>query len=160
MARNTVIDAYEQLTAEGYLETRRGSGTYVARQLPDRSFEAPPPARANGKSPHLLAPIAELRLSPFGTRVVTGQAPILMGRSMDNAPHEFRYGTPSLDEFPLDVWKTLTKRVFEYQRQAEGCLVKRLCCREIFDEQSYRGDAFRPGAACALVHRCVPVRAP
>ncbi len=30
MARNTVVDAYEQLTAEGWLEARRGSGTTVA----------------------------------------------------------------------------------------------------------------------------------
>ncbi len=30
IARNTVIQAYEQLLAEGYLEAREGSGTYVA----------------------------------------------------------------------------------------------------------------------------------
>jgi GntR family transcriptional regulator/MocR family aminotransferase len=30
VARNTVLDAYEQLTAEGYLTTRPGSGTFVS----------------------------------------------------------------------------------------------------------------------------------
>jgi len=30
VARNTVLDAYEQLTAEGYLMTRPGSGTFVS----------------------------------------------------------------------------------------------------------------------------------
>lgn len=36
VARNIVIEVYEQLFAEGYLEARAGSGTYVARlQLPD-----------------------------------------------------------------------------------------------------------------------------
>jgi GntR family transcriptional regulator / MocR family aminotransferase len=30
VARNTVLDAYEQLTAEGYLTTRQGSGTFVS----------------------------------------------------------------------------------------------------------------------------------
>ena len=30
IARNTVIQAYEQLLAEGYLDAREGSGTYVA----------------------------------------------------------------------------------------------------------------------------------
>lgn len=29
VARNTVVEAFEQLIAEGYLETRSGSGTYV-----------------------------------------------------------------------------------------------------------------------------------
>src|SRR5437016_779292 len=36
VARNTVMGAYEQLLAEGYLEGATGSGTYVARALPDK----------------------------------------------------------------------------------------------------------------------------
>ncbi|HSE46849.1 MAG TPA: winged helix-turn-helix domain-containing protein, partial [Gemmatimonadales bacterium] len=38
LARNTVLEAYEQLTAEGYLAARHGSGTFVAPDLPDRAF--------------------------------------------------------------------------------------------------------------------------
>jgi GntR family transcriptional regulator / MocR family aminotransferase len=34
VSRNTILLAYEQLEAEGYLETRRGSGHYVADVLP------------------------------------------------------------------------------------------------------------------------------
>jgi GntR family transcriptional regulator/MocR family aminotransferase len=34
-SRNTVLNAFEQLGAEGYLESRPGSGTYVSRVLPD-----------------------------------------------------------------------------------------------------------------------------
>src|SRR5436190_6100048 len=34
VARNTVINAYEQLVAEGYVEGRIGSGTRVAKQIP------------------------------------------------------------------------------------------------------------------------------
>ncbi len=41
LARNTVHGAYDQLIAEGYLETRHGSGTYVASSLPDDVFEVP-----------------------------------------------------------------------------------------------------------------------
>lgn len=40
LARNTVHGAYDQLLAEGYLETRHGSGTYVATSLPDDAFRA------------------------------------------------------------------------------------------------------------------------
>jgi GntR family transcriptional regulator / MocR family aminotransferase len=40
LARNTVHGAYDQLLAEGYLETRHGSGTYVAASLPDDAFRA------------------------------------------------------------------------------------------------------------------------
>ena len=33
VARSTVIEAYDQLLAEGYLESRRGSGTHVAQGI-------------------------------------------------------------------------------------------------------------------------------
>jgi GntR family transcriptional regulator / MocR family aminotransferase len=35
LSRNTVLTVYEQLLAEGYLLTRKGSGTFVAETLPD-----------------------------------------------------------------------------------------------------------------------------
>ena len=35
VSRTTTLLAYEQLLAEGYLQTRRGSGTFVAEPLPD-----------------------------------------------------------------------------------------------------------------------------
>ncbi|WP_423840945.1 PLP-dependent aminotransferase family protein [Vibrio mytili] len=36
LSRNTVIFAYEQLVAEGYLNSRKGSGFYVAVELPEQ----------------------------------------------------------------------------------------------------------------------------
>src|SRR5688572_17747453 len=35
LARNTVLQAYEQLVAEGYAESRRGAGTFVVAELPE-----------------------------------------------------------------------------------------------------------------------------
>src|SRR6266487_6529851 len=35
VARNAVLNAFDQLLAEGYLEGRVGDGTYVTRVLPD-----------------------------------------------------------------------------------------------------------------------------
>ena len=40
VSRNTVEGALAQLSAEGYLETRVGSGTYVSGALPDRALRA------------------------------------------------------------------------------------------------------------------------
>ena len=37
VSRATVAAAYDQLVAEGYLDGRRGSGTFVSRELPERS---------------------------------------------------------------------------------------------------------------------------
>src|SRR5215470_19438539 len=48
VSRTTTLLAYEQLIAEGYLETRRGSGTFVAEELPDdlpRRWSPPRPSR-------------------------------------------------------------------------------------------------------------------
>lgn len=42
IARNTVLEAYEQLLAEGYLDARHGSGTRVAKEIvPMRADRAP-----------------------------------------------------------------------------------------------------------------------
>ncbi|HGL6860905.1 TPA: GntR family transcriptional regulator, partial [Burkholderia multivorans] len=41
VARGTVVDAYAQLVAEGFLESRAGAGTRVVHAL-----AAPPPARS------------------------------------------------------------------------------------------------------------------
>lgn len=43
VSRNTVLAAYDHLIAEGYLESRRGAGTYVCTDLPDGYLKMPPP---------------------------------------------------------------------------------------------------------------------
>src|SRR5262245_57647477 len=46
LSRGTVVAAFEQLAAEGYIEGSVGSGTYVAKTLPDERLEATPGAEA------------------------------------------------------------------------------------------------------------------
>lgn len=46
VARATVVEAYEQLLSEGYLETRSGSGTRVAAELPETLLTSPPQDKA------------------------------------------------------------------------------------------------------------------
>src|SRR5512142_116400 len=41
LSRGTIVSAFEQLAAEGYLEGTVGSGTYVSRVLPDDLFLVP-----------------------------------------------------------------------------------------------------------------------
>lgn len=111
LARNTVLEAYEQLIAEGYLAARHGSGTYVAPDLPDRAFRAEtipnrPASQLEGQPP---------RLSDFAHRLLADGIPTTIDQETQTPSNfEFRYGTPSLDEFPLDAWRTLTKRVLDY----------------------------------------------
>src|SRR5499426_1088026 len=44
VSRGTVVTAFEQLTAEGYLDGRVGDGTYVSVRLPD-DFTTPASSR-------------------------------------------------------------------------------------------------------------------
>ena len=41
MSRNTVLSAYEQLLAEGYIVSRPGSGTFVSDAIPESLVPAP-----------------------------------------------------------------------------------------------------------------------
>ena len=61
VARASVVSAYEHLLAEGYVESRRGSGTYIARDLTglvSRRHSAPRAARR-------VAPIPARAFSDF-----------------------------------------------------------------------------------------------
>ena len=52
VSRTTVVTAYQQLLAEGYLLGQVGSGTYVCTTLPEESLTAPrPPEGIPGNSP-------------------------------------------------------------------------------------------------------------
>jgi GntR family transcriptional regulator/MocR family aminotransferase len=111
LARNTVLEAYEQLIAEGYLAARHGSGTYVAPDLPDRAFRAERVANHVTRDGHGPPP----RLSEFAERLIAGEVPNAIDEETQRpANFEFRYGTPSFAEFPIDAWRTLTKRVLDY----------------------------------------------
>src|SRR5947209_7538804 len=68
LSRSTVADAYDQLQAEGYIEGRHGSGTYVAPNLPDEVL--PQPAHPD-RAPDALN--GGIRLSAWGHRVVEAE---------------------------------------------------------------------------------------
>jgi len=102
VSRNTVLAAYEQLAAEGYVAGRVGSGTHVSETLP----AVPAPAR---RSPSRRAPP---RLSAFGTRIAAGiprgQASWSLPR--ESLPQDFRYGEPAYADLPLETWSRLLGR--------------------------------------------------
>ncbi|MFT4300947.1 MAG: PLP-dependent aminotransferase family protein [Desulfovibrio sp.] len=88
VARSTVLEAYDQLIAEGYLETRQGSGTRVVQGL----VALPPPAfeRSSVKSAFR------------GCRVGDVQSESIIN---------FRSGIPDLEAFPQKEWARIYARV-------------------------------------------------
>ena len=67
VSRTTTILAYEQLLAEGYLSAHHGSGTFVARELPDDLPRQASPRRASRQT--------HPQLSRRGTALVSIPSP-------------------------------------------------------------------------------------
>ncbi len=112
VSRSTVTVAYDQLIAEGYLETARGSGTFVCRELPNHK----PPARETA------APTP--RLSRYGA-ALTGDF------AYAHTPRGFlclAQWRPDLSLFPIGAWRKLVMRhlrsarpeLFDYSDESAG----------------------------------------
>jgi GntR family transcriptional regulator/MocR family aminotransferase len=101
VSRNTVLDAYAQLLAEGYVEGRTGSGTYVHRALPDEMLQV-------HNNTTLPQPIAQKRrLSQRGALLAA--TPVSISRD-SGLPRAFRPGLPAFDTFPFEIWARLMMR--------------------------------------------------
>jgi GntR family transcriptional regulator / MocR family aminotransferase len=113
VSRNTAMNAYLQLLAEGYLEGRVGSGTFVARVLPDDLLGS----RAAGRGSDLPAASAAGGLSRRGELLARTRTSTVgdLGK-----PRALRPGVPALEEFPVETWRRILSRVW---RQAEGTML-------------------------------------
>lgn len=102
LSRNTVLSAYDQLIAEGYIDSRAGSGTYVASSLPDQVLSGP------AMEPATSTDRGTRRLSVKGERLL--ESPFRKWPPMTAGPMLFRAGLPALDHFPMDIWRRLTDK--------------------------------------------------
>ncbi|MBH5320428.1 PLP-dependent aminotransferase family protein [Paenibacillus sp. GSMTC-2017] len=85
VSRNVVLEAYDQLLAEGFLLSERGSGTYVA----EGTF------------------LEQTRLtSPYQSHLVVEDEKIY------SDVINFRSGIPALDEFPRKTWMRLSQSIW------------------------------------------------
>jgi GntR family transcriptional regulator/MocR family aminotransferase len=95
VSRNTVVLAYEQLFAEGYVVSRNRATAAVASALP----MAARPAAAGAK------PAPSPPVSAYARRL-TAKLGAPPERSA-GLRYDFRYGEPSIDEFPREIWRRL-----------------------------------------------------
>ncbi|MFL6229432.1 MAG: PLP-dependent aminotransferase family protein [Pyrinomonadaceae bacterium] len=112
VSRNTVVNAFDQLLAEGYLEGQVGSGTYVSRALPEDLFNVKTTTRSCTR-----AVGKEARLSARG-KVFASFAP-----NVPRAPEKvraFQSGIPALDAFPFETWAKLAAK--HWRRPADSLL--------------------------------------
>lgn len=104
ISRKTAIVAFDQLLAEGYIETRAGSGTYVTSSIPDPAFEM-----AASSSAKCIPTNASPRLSRFGQRL-SSLVTLNPHASQPRFSADFRYGAVSSGDFPYRDWKKLISR--------------------------------------------------
>ncbi|MGC2660663.1 MAG: PLP-dependent aminotransferase family protein [Bryobacteraceae bacterium] len=104
VSRIPVVNAYEQLHAEGYFETFVGIGTRVARSIPTGALTITKvrPARIPGGHAANAAPRQ------------TSHRTLLWNKSPTqpwlNALGAFRVSLPALDRFPVNIWSKLIAR--------------------------------------------------
>ena len=98
ISRLPVLNAYSQLLAEGYFESRVGSGTFIASSLP---------GRINAQNTK-YAPSASR-----GKRSISGHAaalPPYERPSWAESLGPFQVGQPDLYKFPIEIWLKLVAR--------------------------------------------------
>ena len=114
VARITVEQGYEQLAAEGYLESRPGSGRYVAQPLPDDLLTAAGPSRPQPRPSRAGA----RPTSGWAARLMSGESDVAGARGLDDPyeragpplTYDFRPGATSRDAFPASLWRRLLAR--------------------------------------------------
>ncbi|MFP6746898.1 MAG: PLP-dependent aminotransferase family protein [Alphaproteobacteria bacterium] len=104
LSRNTVATALQQLLAEGYVETRRGDGTYVAAELPDAGPERRRPERFGHDKAQIRDDVARhYGLSRRGRTLAAISRPSASGGAA------FAPG-PDIAAFPFATWARLLTR--------------------------------------------------
>ncbi len=101
VSRNTIILAFEQLIAEGYIKGKAGAGTYVADDIPDKLLKEAD--QQDSSKYHLV---------DSKSKKVPAQTSSLQRSMPENNFVPFQHGIPSVKDFPFELWlKTFNKAV-------------------------------------------------
>ena len=127
LSRPTIVTAFEQLRAEGYVEGKIGSGTYVSQTLPEDLLLAPRAQEEERRADR------SFRLSQYARRLQQARADVKKqiprglkpSRNDKRVPkthtvplrgarprpaRAFRGGEPALDVFPTELWAQVAAR--------------------------------------------------
>lgn len=103
VSRITVVNAYEQLFAEGYLEGKTGSGTFVASELPEDLLQI---NSENEKKTADKTYDLPLRLSDFGEKLKVEKIRTATRTNF----RSFQNGLTAIDEFPFGIWSKIAAK--------------------------------------------------
>ena len=112
ISRIPVLNAYEQLLAEGYLETFVGAGTCVASSMPGDQLGS---VARRSQRKEVIERHGPRPISCRGVALTK-----LPAQSWLNIVGAFRVSMPALDHFPIRVWSRLVARYA--RRPARGIM--------------------------------------
>lgn len=108
VSRNTVMNAYDQLAAEGYIVSKEGSGTVVAPVLPEMLLSVGSlHTRDDG-----IPSSADQGLSQRGRDYLYARG--MPGNFGLETQKAFQVGMPALDAFPYELWNRCVTRRARY----------------------------------------------
>ena len=126
LARGTIVNAFDQLRSEGYVDGTVGSGTYVSKVLPERllhvaSLNTKPQSTKNDAAK--AAAIAEKPLTKRPALSLYTRRLKLFEGFADRPTRAFRPNLPALDLFPIALWAKITARCLRQisRRHLMGC---------------------------------------
>jgi len=104
VARTTIVECFERLTAEGLIETRVGAGTFVSEAMrgerPATPARGPEMPQGNARLAHSLA-------------TASGR----LGMRLAHEPRPFTTALPAYDAFPMAQWARLSAKHWRKARQ-------------------------------------------
>jgi GntR family transcriptional regulator/MocR family aminotransferase len=102
VSRSTVVQAFEQLRAEGYIESVSRGSTRISARLPDSLVRA--------DAPPVLRRSAAAQPQPSHRGAAIRRAWPQFAAVSDRPARPFRTSVPALDVFPVDIWGRLSAR--------------------------------------------------
>ncbi|MEL7071355.1 MAG: PLP-dependent aminotransferase family protein [Cyanobacteria bacterium J06581_3] len=112
ISRTTVTESYDQLISEGYLETRRGAGTFVSADIPDTLLGV----GIEGQDTNILSQPSVNRTAPksslstYAQRLLQATPTPQPTKDSHKNKLSFRYWQPDLSLFPTKQWQRLVNR--------------------------------------------------
>ncbi|MET4806852.1 PLP-dependent aminotransferase family protein [Limibacillus sp. MBR-115] len=103
-SRNTVVTAFDQLHAEGYLDRQVGAGSFVSKILPEELLVARPQPSNNARKA-----VAPRSLSPRGAVLAASRPLAAVAQARHRA---FLPGLADPEHFPFDLWSKLLTRTW------------------------------------------------
>lgn len=103
VSRFTVMRSFEDLSAQGFIKTVSGSGTYVSNPVPTQASNGGSPNAKSDKLP---------KISDYAHRVLSTED---MPEATAELFSELNYGAPTLDQIPLNRWREMLYKSSRYE---------------------------------------------